>query len=149
MARTRSRLTVSLHGILGASFIVFEFGQSSPGWSPQETGGRRSATRVDEGGEGKYVPGQGLVRFKSEVLQNVTGWVHEQTEDAVEAAKQTRVELDSLGGQAVVQGLLSQETFLKNYGRYMHQLYRKHELGYDGLLRSSTAWALSGKPPPI
>ncbi len=55
--------------------------------------------------------------------------------DAIEAAKVARSEMDTLGGQAVMQGLLSQETFFRNYGKYMPRLYQRHELNYEDLLR--------------
>jgi hypothetical protein len=68
---------------------------------------------------------------------------HKAWFEAVEAAKMARVELDSLGGEAVVQGLLKNETFFKNYGRYMPRLYRKWEVDYEKL-RSD--YAISRKP---
>ena len=58
----------------------------------------------------------------------------ERWADAVEAAKQSRVELDTLGGEAVMQDLLSSETFVKNYGKYMPRVYRRFEVEYEGLL---------------
>lgn len=54
--------------------------------------------------------------------------------DAIEAAKAARVEFDNLGSQAVIQGLLKEETFFTNYGKYMPRLYRKHEMNYQGML---------------
>lgn len=61
-------------------------------------------------------------------MRNDTRW-----NDAVEAAKEARLEMDTLGGQAVMQGLLKDETFFRNYGKYMPRLYRKHEVDYEGL----------------
>jgi len=55
--------------------------------------------------------------------------------DAVEAAKQARAELDSLGAEAVAQGLLKDEVFFRNYGKYMPRLYRKYEVGYEETLQ--------------
>ncbi|KKM60534.1 hypothetical protein LCGC14_1540880, partial [marine sediment metagenome] len=55
--------------------------------------------------------------------------------DAVEAAKQARAEFQNLGGQAVLQGLLREESFFRNYGKYMPRLYRKYELPYDQMMR--------------
>lgn len=55
--------------------------------------------------------------------------------DAVEAAKEARTEFDNLGGQAVVQGLLADEVYFINRGKYMPHLYRKYELPYEELLR--------------
>lgn len=50
--------------------------------------------------------------------------------DAIEAAKQARADMDSIGFQAVMQGLLRDESFFRNYGKYMPRLYRKYELQY-------------------
>lgn len=55
--------------------------------------------------------------------------------DAIEAAKQARAEFDSLGSMAVMQDLLKEETFVRNYGRYMPRLYRKYEIPYEKTLQ--------------
>ena len=55
--------------------------------------------------------------------------------DAIEAAKDARTEFDNLGSQAVMQGLLRDETFFRNYGKYMPRLYRKYELPYEELAK--------------
>ena len=57
--------------------------------------------------------------------------------DAVEAAKEARTEFDNLGSQAVMQGLLGEETFFQNYGRYLPRLYRKFEMDYVELLKAT------------
>lgn len=56
-------------------------------------------------------------------------------QEAVDAVKTARARFDEWGSQAVVQGLLKEETFFKNYGRYMPRLYRRWEADYEGQLK--------------
>jgi len=54
--------------------------------------------------------------------------------EAIDAVKIARARFDSWGAQAALQGLLSEETFFKNYGKYMPRLYRRWEVDYDAQL---------------
>ncbi|MCH8268653.1 MAG: hypothetical protein IH846_14140, partial [Acidobacteria bacterium] len=78
---------------------------------------------------GRYVKGN---LFEAELR---TGRTDARWYDAIEAAKEARAKLDTLGGEAVTQNLLKDETFFRNYGKYMPRFYRKHELNYEGLLK--------------
>ncbi|KKL86673.1 hypothetical protein LCGC14_1942370, partial [marine sediment metagenome] len=86
-------------------------------------------TPAEQQALGRMVKGeataQDLLKLRNDVAWN----------DAIEAAKQARVEMDNLGSQAVMQDLLSEETFFRNYGKYMPRLYRKHELKYESMIK--------------
>jgi len=55
--------------------------------------------------------------------------------EAVEAVKVARATFDDFGAQAAMEGLLSQETFFKNYGKYMPRMYRRWEVDYEAQLK--------------
>lgn len=78
---------------------------------------------------GRLVKGEA----KAEDLQKIRN--EPRWNDAIEAAKEARSEFDNLGSQAVVQGLLKDETFFRNYGKYVPRMYRKYELDYDAMIQ--------------
>ena len=88
----------------------------------------KGLTQPEQQSLGKYIKGE-LSEADLRKLRT-----DERFSDAVEAAKQARTGLDTLGGEAVMQGLLKDETFLRNYGKYMPRLYRKYEVDYDKAL---------------
>ena len=73
-----------------------------------------------------------------EVLRKEPKW-----NEALEAVKVARAELDNLGGAAVTQGLLKEPSFFTNYGQYMPRLYRRYEVDYEDLV----ATVSQGKKP--
>ena len=78
----------------------------------------------------------GVNAQEAEVLQAVlTG---EQIPDGMwnDIAVPIRKAIDELGQEAVLLGLLSQETYEKNKGSYLHRVYKKHEADQTSL----TGW---------
>lgn len=97
----------------------------------EKTGARltKDLSQLDQQALGKFYKGE-LSEADLRQLRNEPRW-----NDAIEAAKEARAAMDSLGGEAVVQGLLSEQSFFRNYGKYMPRLYRKWEVNYETLLR--------------
>lgn len=58
-----------------------------------------------------------------------------QWNEAIDAVKTARERFDEYGSLAAQQGLLSEETFFKNHGKYMPRLYRRWEVDYDAQLK--------------
>ncbi len=58
-----------------------------------------------------------------------------QWNEAIDAVKTARERFDEYGALAAQQGLLSEETFFKNHGKYMPRLYRRWEVDYDAQLK--------------
>ncbi|MCK5318259.1 MAG: hypothetical protein KAJ55_10105 [Anaerolineales bacterium] len=58
-----------------------------------------------------------------------------QWNEAIDAVKVARARFDEWGSLAAQQGLLSEETFFQNYGKYMPRLYRRWEVDYDAQLK--------------
>lgn len=106
--------------------------------------------KTEEGAQESFKLGQQMTRKLSQEDQQLLGRLlkgeanemelramreNPEWQAAVDAVKTARSKFDELGALAAEQKLLQEETFFRNYGRYMPRLYRRWEVDYDAQLR--------------
>lgn len=77
-------------------------------------------------------------RAEAQVLQAILTGKAVDDADMQALAQPIRESLDQLGQEAVLLGLVSQESFERNRGTYLHRVYMKDEAGMSGLARWGT-----------